>query len=208
MKFPIAFLSLLTTAAYAQHEPKSLRGSVEDFDFLEDNVVTVPPNSVATISSCGSGDQCCVQQDSSCGNIFNTGTGAVTFGGGGACAFPITSGTVTGAGNCILSCTGTCNVSVAAHGGGGPPNSGGGRGGGGNGWGWGWPNGGGPSAGCVYMPRFVCTKNPFCSIDQNGNCVASGQAPTYEYEEFDEEVDYDSSFDEKDEGAYDMAAEE
>ena len=188
MKFPIAFLSLLTTAAYAQHEPKSLRGgSVEDFDFLENNVVTVPPNSVATISGCGSGDQCCVQ--GTCGSI--TATGFSSFGGSQFC---LTSGTVTGAGNCVLSCTGSCNPSVAAHGGGGPPNSGGGHGGGGNGWGW------GPSAGCVYMPRFACTYNKFCSIDQNGNCAPS--------EEFDEEVDYDSSFDEEDEGAYDMAAEE
>lgn len=198
MKFPIAFLSLLTTAAYAQHEPKSLRGSVEDFDFLENNVVTVYPNSVATIN-CGSGYQCCVQ--GSCGKIDNT--GIATFGGG-ACSIPITSGTVTGAGNCVLSCTG-CNVSIAAKGGsggGGPPNSGGG----GNGWGWGWPNGGGPSAGCVYMPRFACTQNLNCSLDQNGNCVARVQAPPYE--EFDEGVDYDSSFGEEDEGAYDMAAEE
>lgn len=202
MKFPIAFLSLLTTAAYAQHEPKSLRGSVEDFDFLEDNVVTVSPNSVATIN-CGSGDQCCAQQDSGCAGIDNT--GGLSFGGGSTCASgstPITSGTVEGSGNCIISCTGSCNVSVAAAGGGGgggPPNSGGGYGGGG---------GYGRSAGCVYMPRFTCTYNPFCTIDQDGNCAPapSGQAPPYE--EFDEDVDYDSSFDEEDEGSYDMAAEE
>jgi hypothetical protein len=196
MKFPIAFISLLTTAAYAQHEPKSLHGSVEDFDFLEDNVVTVAANSVATIN-CGSGDQCCVQ--GTCGDITNTGVSSI--GGGGACMFPITSGTVKGAGSCILSCTGSCNVSVAAGGGGGggPPNRGGG---------WGWPsNGGGRSDyGCMSMPPLACTNNPFCTIDQNGNCVASGQAPPYE--EFDEEVDYDSSIDEEDEGAYDMAAEE
>ena len=198
MKFPIAFLSLLTTAAYAQHEPKSLRGgSVEDFDFLENNVVTVGPNSVATIN-CGSGYKCCVQDGSHCGSINPTGSS--TFGDG----ICLTGGTVTGAGKCDLSCTGTCNVSVAAHGGSG---GGGGRGGGGNGWGWGWPNGGGRSAyGCGYMPPSVCTWNHFCSLDENGNCAPSGQAPPYE--EFDEEADYDSSFDEEDEGAYDMAAEE
>jgi hypothetical protein len=64
------------------------------------------------------------------------------------------------------------------------------------------------------MPRFACTNNPFCTIDQDGNCAPSGQAPPYE--EFDE-VDYDSFIDEEDEvmasedydlDAYDMAAEE
>jgi len=129
MKFPIAFLSLLTTAAYAQHEPKSLRGSVEDVDFLETNDVTVSPDSVATIN-CGSGDQCCLQQDSHCGTISATGS-IMTYGGGPLC---LTGGTVSGGGhkNCALSCTGSCNVSVAATGGGGggggPPNSGGGGG--------------------------------------------------------------------------------
>ena len=101
------------------------------------------------------------------------------------------------------------SVAAGGGGGGGPPISGG----------WGWPsNGGGRSAafaGCVYMPRFACTNNPFCTIDQDGNCAPSGQAPPYE--EFDEEVDYDSFIDEEDEvmasedydlDAYDMAAEE
>jgi len=90
-------------------------GSVEDVDFLETNDVTVSPNSVATIN-CGSGDQCCLQQDSDCGTISVT--GSMTLGGGPQC---LTGGTVSGGGfqNCALSCTGSCNVSVAATGGGG-----------------------------------------------------------------------------------------
>lgn len=223
MKFPIAFLSLLTTAAYAQHEPKSLRGSVEDFDFLEveNNVVTIPPGSKATIRNCGPSDQCCLQDGSHCARIENT--GSMNFGG----AICLSEGTVEGAGNCVLSCSGTCNPALAATGGGGTPSSSVGGGGGygwpsnnGRGWpsnnggGYGWPpsNGGGwpynssgrtAGYGCAYMPRFVCTKNPLCTIDQNNNCVA--RVP---YEELDEEVDYDSSFDEEDEDAYAMAAEE
>ena len=128
MKFQIAFLSLLTTAAYAQHELKGLRGrgSVEDFDFdfLENNNVTVPDGSTATITSCGSGEQCCVLGDNShCYDIESSGVMTIGGGGGGSssCKVTLSSGDTVrgGSGGCFLSCSGTCTAIITAGGAGG-----------------------------------------------------------------------------------------
>ena len=133
MKFPITLLSLLTSAAYAQHEPKGLRGSAEDLEFLEDNVVAISSGSSATITGCGSGEQCCVQMSSSglsCGSIISGGSGTTTYGygGGSYCAISLSNDDSIGGGNnCILSCSGSSGQVVSAGGSGG---GGGGFGGG------------------------------------------------------------------------------
>ena len=174
MKFQIAFLSLLTTAAYAQHEPKGLRGSVEDFDFLENNDVTVPQGSTAAIT-CGTGGQCCVQYGSDCGNIEMAGVS--TFGGGSSgCPSGVSLSavsTVSGGSNCNLSCSGSCNVSVTAGGGdsgssGGYPSDGeGGQSGG---------SSNNCGYGCCSMPTFVCERNPHCSLTSDGSlCVVANR---------------------------------
>ena len=46
------------------------------------------------------------------------------------------------------------------------------------------------------MPPSVCTKNFHCSLTSDGKLCVLGESP---YEELDEEVDYDPSFDGEDE---------
>eukprot|EP00985_Skeletonema_marinoi_P024580 scaffold17193_cov89-Skeletonema_marinoi.AAC.1 len=151
MKFPIALLSLLTSAAYAQHEPKGLRGSAEDLEFLEHNVVAISSGSSATITGCGSGEQCCVPMNSSvsCGSIIYGGSGTTSYRGGSNCAISLSNDDYIGGGsNCVLSCSGSCDPVVSAGGGsggggGGFGGGGGGSGGDGDGGGWGGFGGGG-----------------------------------------------------------------
>ena len=189
MKFPITLLSLLTSAAYAQHEPKGLRGSAEDLEFLEDNVVTIPSGSSATITGCGSGEQCCVQMNSSglsCGSIISGGSGTTTYGygGGSYCAISLSNDDSIGGGsNCILSCSGSCDPVVSAGGsGGGGGGFGGGSGNHEGGWGgWGGSGGGGGGGGSgkcdstsSKVLRDAMSKSMGCMSLGESSCAACG----------------------------------
>ena len=114
MKFPIALLSLLTTAAYAQHEPKGLRGSTEDLEFLEDHdeVISLPSGSEATIRCAHSSQNCCIRNGSTTCSITDIRGDIINIGSRIVC---LSSGSVYSSGdNCNLTCNGSCGPVVEA----------------------------------------------------------------------------------------------